>query len=395
MPKDRAIVIEADQEERVVTFMTEPKPNFVSLVKRGANQQPWRVVKNDKHSENQDSGRKERNVPRKVLQAIVVPDGTPEEAVKAAFGEEVKLDVSKSAGGYTNYEQLPRNVFKEDSFELVVIDEAQKIQGIAAELVEPEQESFVMKLFKPKAQKMNAIELPDDVQKVESEEVKKQVASQVYDEFYRMESAVTGLLSQEKGNAKDKLNALKMVLSNFVEFVEEAFTVAKLDATDLEDFPLISMQSISDVKKAGRKISNTRMAQLKNVQAMLAEFIGELEAPTDTTPSAAGDKPEEQSIKTEEEVDMTKEETQALFGELMIPLQASLDALKTSVEDLSKAQATMKSQLDEAVASVAKIEKTVPMIDGREADDVAPAPKDTKKTQKDEDVFAGSLFRVQ
>ena len=143
------------QEEREVAFMVDPEARFVSLVKRGANQIPFRIVKEQK--------------PMKVLQSLIVPKGTEKDAIKGILGTEledvVKFDKEVEKGGLVSYEQIPRASFKEDSVEMVTLNEEKGIVGIQGEMVEKADSLFKEESFDvSRATSTQAIELLNSIE---------------------------------------------------------------------------------------------------------------------------------------------------------------------------------------------------------------------------------------
>lgn len=372
----KAEVVESMQEVRDVVFLTNPRPRFVSLVKRGANQQPWTVVKSEK--EGREDGM------RKVLQAVVVPKDTPVEVIKEVLGEDVRVDKKRSAGQYDSYEQVAREVCKKDSFELVVLDVERQVRGIAGE-VEEKDDSFVMKLFRP-TQKVKAIELKD-VQGVSAEEVQKGFSSDIYDELWKMESAISGILGQEKGEAGAKLEAIKMVMDNFFMFLSEAFSVAKFDVNGIPEMPGIEERLVEEVRKGGKALGKKRTEEIKSALSRIQELLAEVE-------EVSGE-----VAKEGEEDDMKAEDVQKMIDEAIGPVKEQVSGLVSKVEEASASVGTVAKSVEEAVAAVTKLaenvekmQKTVPgTVVLKEDDDIKTASGDVEKT----DVFAGSLFRRQ
>lgn len=216
--------------EREVGFLIDPTAHFISLVHRGANQTPFRVVKTKKEGDGE--------MP-KVLQAIIAPKDLSKDVVSSIFTEEtrqlLKFDKSSEHGAHVSFEQLPRTAFKADSFELVVLDAQKGVKGLRAEPLETGKPSLITRLFKTEEKPQEAIELPEDVPAVDVEVAKSEYTDKCFSELYNATDAIRAILAQERGEPGQKMQMVKVVLSNLEQFLDETLTVTKEEALTMPE----------------------------------------------------------------------------------------------------------------------------------------------------------------
>jgi hypothetical protein len=359
-----------DQEERDVVFMVDPEAHFVSLVSRGANQIPFRVVKI------QD---KQRRGTMKILQSIIAPAETSEDTIKEVLGEEladrVKFDTKAERGKFVSYEQMPREVFKEDSYELVVLDEEKGIRGLQA--VAKEDEGLMPKLFK-RTKKVEAIEV--DAPAEDQEAMKNQFSEAVMDEIWKLENAVAGILAQEKGEPKAKLKAVKMVLGNFQSFLEEVLAVTKEDKLEISLEKKEEEKEDEPAEKAEKeeKTDEPKEDSPKEDKEAPAEEGKEADEKEEKSdgPSEKEDAPKEDAPK-EDDAPSVKEEVAAAINDALAPL-------KEMIENATKESKAVADRIE-------KVEKSIPMVIQSRADDESEPAKKTEKSEKG--TFSGTLFK--
>ena len=325
-------VKERIQEEREIVFMTHPTAQFVSLVSRGANQIPFKVVK----IQNRDGG---SEMVKKVVQAIIAPKELGEKELRECLGQEIATEEKRSFGKSVKYEQFRRDLCKPESFELVVLDEARGIKGLAAELAEQEDKNFVVKLFK-RQEKIAAMELPEAVQGVGDADVRKMIGEGLYEEFMALVDVIRGLLGQTMSDGKEKIAQIQQAFTNFIEYLNDALTITKL-----ADLPVVKPErQDSAVEKVGRT--------------------------------------------------MTQEEMQEMITKATEPLSAEVAVLKTALEESTKksneALTNALKTIEALRAQVEKLERTPAALVKLDSGDPMPA---RRVKEKETPVFKGVLFR--
>lgn len=336
------------QQEREVVFLVSPKAHFVSLVTRGANQTPFRVVKTQE---------KQGDAPVKVLQSLIVPAGMDQEAVCGLFDEDVRgvLKFDKALGNAKTvvFEQYARSAFKAESLELVQLDAESGVMAVRGELAESDQGGVIAKLFKP-VKKAEALEIGDGVASMSQEDVVKAVSDAVYGELYRACEASQMILFQESTPDTDKVAMVQKLLLGFVEYLTSVLPVTK-----------------------GAQLIKPEAAQPTDTPNEEPEMTAKEEKLEETAQQGA---PEE--IEKTQEASGEPQDAVASLKVLIEPLIQRLDAVEKAVVATDVAKS-----VKELAESVAKLEKAVPAIPSRDADDV----EKTEKTDRKPDVFAGVL----
>lgn len=338
------------QMEKEVVFMLEPTANFVSLVDRGANQIPFRVVKANKKG-------KEMTQVKKILQSIIAPNDLSIDTIQESLGEDVqkvlKFDREAKRGGFKSYEQLPRESFKPESFELVTLDAEAGIRGVQGELADPEQKGIVARLFKREPQ-MEVIELDESVIKVESAEVQKSYSYELSEEVSLLSQALYGLLFQEKGEMAEKLAAVDMVLANFRSFVEEALSVTKGELIPSEKDEATGRQEQTE---------ESEMAEMQKTEAL----------------------PTEETQVEEKKVDEKKVDEKKVDGVSQENFTNKVDTLFSDLEQ------KLSTQFSDLSSRIEKMERQIPgTVETREP--MYFGGLSTSKATKKDNVFKGVLF---
>lgn len=114
----------ATKREAVVTFLKEPLVSFVSLVKYGANNTPFRVVKANKGG----------GLMGKVIQAIMVPKDSAVD-IKKLMGTDIRNDAVTEEGSYKMYEQVDKSAVDVSSKSLVVVDPNEHVYAVTYNLL--------------------------------------------------------------------------------------------------------------------------------------------------------------------------------------------------------------------------------------------------------------------
>ena len=298
----------------------------------------------------------------KVLHRIIAKSGTDQDAIRGFLTEEAavlaKFDEPVSRGESTSYVQVPRDKFKADTLELVVIDKAQGIMALQGELAESEDSSFVAKFFQPKKSQTQALAIAN-AEPVAVEVIKAQYCYELYDELDAAWAAIRGVMAQEMGEAKAKISAANAVLDNLRAYINEAVFLTKGQALVKQETEQSPGEPVEPAKTDGEDAQ--------------APADGEAGGVSDTATSGG------EVAKTEnalvQSIDMTSVVKSAV-EEAMKPLQ---DQIKTLTDE--------KTKMAEKIASL----EATPAGTVRTAGDVdAPESKSTTKSQKS--VFDGLIF---
>jgi len=343
---------QTEKAELEVTFLTEPHARFVSLVRRGANQTPFRVVK---------TGEKEE-VPMKVLQSIIAKKGTDAEIIKKALGGDVadivQLSSPKESGSFTTYDQHPREVFKADSFEVVVLNDDRTILGLQGELVE-KSENVVTRIFK-RAEQRPVISIAEGTEVLSQDVLKAQLGDKLWSELDAMRNAVSGIINQEHGDVRAKVTMVKSVFDNFLASLELASIVAKSDSFDLKP------QAEADIAKSGKPEDGKAAEPAKAEQPEQAAKSADATAVDAKTEPVAQPKTEdivaEAVAKAKQEVEAVMkaqiEEVTKHAAESMKEISGKLAAVTHELEQVKKAPASIvKTHADDGIEPQSSIQK--------------------------------------
>ncbi len=192
------------KKETIVTFLKEPLVSFVSLVKHGANNTPFRIVKSNKGG----------NLMGKIIQAVMVPkDSTVD--IKKLMGADIRDDAVTDDGSYKLYEQVDKSVVDVSSKSLVVVDPDEHVYAVTYDLL-------VDKDAK-KAEEMDAgvstKSTPKDVKEVGFYDL--------WEELIAVGDVISGAMSQSVASEEERKNIVLKAIDNFRIFCEAVFSQAK------------------------------------------------------------------------------------------------------------------------------------------------------------------------
>jgi hypothetical protein len=393
-------VVESTQVEKEVTFLVDPKPKFVSLVKRGANQMPWTVVKSQK----EDDG----VAVRRVLRTIIAPENVSEEALKAVVGEDARFDQKKQIGNLMHYDQLPPEVLKSDQpAEFVTLDAAQNISGLVVHFPEEALKSgnFLTRLFKPSASPVNALELDESV-KADLDltaRIRDELIYSVFDEYWKFDQIFFGVMGQTETTFAQKLDLIRTAWSGFEAKLQSVATALGGEVSKSDKFgdayPFLNPFRVEEIQKAGKKMSKARQAALTSAIETLTSILKEVEdgqevekektATTTTTPEPQGD-----------EEDMKPEDVQKMIDESLKPTVDGLAQITEALKAVTETQTKTNEALAAVNESVEKMQKSVPGVVGDHStdDQSTEAEKTDDEKAREEankaDVFRGLIFRT-
>lgn len=324
-----------EQIEREINFLVDPEIKYVSIVSRGANGAPFKIVKN-LDGENM----------QKVLHSIIAPKGTDPNDIKKLMGEDlesiVKLDSGMESGSHVTFVQQPRESFKAESLELFDIDKEKGIKGLRG-LPVVEEKGIVGKLF---AKKQEVIFIDDSLKPQSKEDTVKYMSWEVYDELDALEDAIKGILSQEAGDPQAKIEMVNAVMANFITFVSDAITVTKGEAIKIEKRDSPANTPAEEIPVEDNTPVEPVVAE-KSVDEVVSEKMAEV--------------------------------TKSFKEELAAAMKEITDVLNAKMEETAK-------KADETAEAVSKMAEMVPgeVTDIREDRATEPAKKG--------DVFSGILF---
>jgi hypothetical protein len=348
-----------EQAVHNIVFLFDPKPRSVSLVKRGANKTPFRVVKHCK----EDS--------MKVLQSIVALSATDAEAIKSVFAPEVhaalQLSAPKQSGKFTLYEQGPREKFKADTLEIVALKEDNSLLGIQGELIEDDPGLIVRAANMFKAQKTQKYIGGAGEAPVDAEVLKSALGNEMWSEISALRDSISGILEQREGGGADKVEMVRKIMNNFLAALELSVSTLKCDRFDFSSFREKEKQlaAASVEKKANPDVPKDASGEVPKAAA---------------ANSAAKDENAPSEVAKADVEEMLKAAVELANG----TAEKSVSAVKKTLDEFSE---SLKSIQEE----IAKMQKT-PASVVRSHDD---SGEPVLKRQKDGNVFAGVFGNIR
>jgi len=299
-------VTEREIEEREVGFLIQPEAHFVSLVDRGANQIPFRVVKVQEGKEEQVN---------RVLYKVLAPKDFDHEKIKEALGSEIattiKFDKSAEFGKMTSYEQLDKSAFDDSGFELVELDKESGIRGITGVMKAQDEQSFIAKIFK-KREKKEVIEIDNAVSAIPREVILKEMSYKTYEQLDSTFQAIRSTLTIENIDTEQRRSFVLSVVDGLKSYLSELLTVIDVNKLDFT--------TAKQPKDAGEIMKETKEDIVKEEATQHAEPVVEDKTKTDedATPNIA------------EEINKVKSELLSAITEMKEELDAFKKEINTS-----------------------------------------------------------------
>lgn len=213
--------------EDEVVFMVDPKVEFVSLVKHGANRAPFKVMKSETPKE-------EINM-NKVVQSVLVRNDLSEEDMAKALEGMDRRD-AKEHKTFTAYPQTAVEKCAEGTLTVHKHDEIDGVFVVLGDLPEGAGESGTLMVEVDEKQAVDYATLDN-----------------LYSELYAMADIVGGALRQENAEADFRKSTILTTIDNFRAFAEvtlESLSDEKLEiAVKAEDHPTLVTTLIQEAKK--------------------------------------------------------------------------------------------------------------------------------------------------
>lgn len=220
-----------------VTFLTQPRARFVSLVDRGANHFPWRVVKR----------RASLGEPmRHSLHKIIAPAGAPVATVMALAGTAPGFGRGLSPvrkGAYDCYQAAPAYAFVPGSFQLVDLDPAAGVRAVVGEPLTRKSGGVLARLFKVAEPAASGGQAPPKAvaptEPTEPTVAAAQYAALLEDELAALVPALRAVLATpgDPEAPGERAEALAQTLEAFLALAEEALAALGEAAIPLAEAP--------------------------------------------------------------------------------------------------------------------------------------------------------------
>lgn len=340
--------------EDEVTFMVDPKVEFVSLVKYGANRAPFKVIKSETTKE-------ESNM-NKVVQSVLVRNDLSDEDIAKAL-EGIDRRNVKEYKTFTAYPQVSESKVNAESLIVRKHEEVDGIYFVLGDLAEGTGESGTLQ-----------------VEVNEKEAVDYATMDQLYSELYAMADVVGGAMRQENADADFRKTTILTTIDNFRAFAEvvlESLSAEKLaKGVNPEDHPTLVVDLI-------REIQTAEVEDLTGEEDTSKKSEGEGEGDGDTKTGEGEGEGEENKVDFNQFIAAFNETLNNFGNNLIESIAASAKAMmesnKVSVELMGKVVEKVEELQNTTVASKSEIE---------ESDDTGRV----QKSQSDR-LFDGTFFR--
>jgi len=365
--------------EREVTFMVDPQADFISLVKHGANQEPFLVIKTKKKGEDSMQGR--------IIQRIIISKELPD-AEADAFLAKVKTDDEKDYDGFLAYDQVNKELCDPESFGGVKLDKEGKVFAVTAML----KDGAVIK-------DLDKVVPETEMDVVFKEPVPWNIHYDIVDEMYAMQNAMMGTLNQSQSDIAWKKKVAQKAITYFRDFVGMALDNFTIDPVMLG----VALEAKSTVKSVREvSIDSTVFDSAKEAAMKLKEELEKL------TTIQKKEEAMEHLFESKEQVAEFISDTLAGIEKKRSEDEVALKSRKES-ED---AAASEKAKQDEVIRSLAasimtlteKVERMSTVLPASTAADAAAdgeeaeagkkaADEKAKAATGKESVFKGAFLR--
>lgn len=324
--------IETVEKEKVINFLTNVDPEFVSLVRHGANRTPFRVIKSEEGIHEM-----------MFVQSILVPRNVDINSISEKEGlgwlKSATLNDKEEFDEYVKYHQIKVSKF-DGKLSMTKVDPS-GVYAITGKLVNKEDESNAITVKDESVSKMMNIEQSAAETPVAEVERKPYVIS--FKEMFDVEldnflSVVRGTLSQT-GIAPDKRKKTVMTaLDGFRNFLTIALdTVSDNSKSDSSEFAKLSekLETIHSVIVNGGSKDMTKEEVKAIVIETLAEKANEVTASKQEEKREGVTSPNASSTET----------ASKQLEDTIKSLSESVNGIVSKMDELSKAQKELGNQI--------------------------------------------------
>lgn len=346
-----AIKMIKEEIEKEVSFLTEVDVNFVSLVKHGANKQPFRIVKSERKE-----GMEKVSM---IIQSILLPKGLSLASLSSEKDLRWLVDAKETEvlelDDYRKLVQMPAEKFEKDSLSLLKLGKTGAFAMIG-KLQDRSMEKEALSIGKKQTEKL--MEMPQapmsqPVAQEERQPLQVSFGDMFYSEMDNMVNVIRGTLSQtgvdekkRKGVILGAVDAFKTFLSMGLDSIgEKSTSIAKVDIREKAGSAELEQavrQLVSQIKKPAAK---TDEGGITDMFATKEEFV---QAVTEVVKSFMEEKGKsEESAKA---LEAEKNEKESLVSRLT--------SMETAIKAVTEKQEAMGAQLaTDPAATEAKDEK--------------------------------------
>jgi hypothetical protein len=314
--KHRGVRIEKETARKTIAFLVDVDPEFVSLVRHGANQQPFRVVKSDEKGGDDLMGM--------IIQSILLPEGvTIEElAAKKDLGwlAEVATDNVTQHGEYTKLIQKDESEFEPESLNMAKLDDTGAF-AMVGKLKKPS-EKDALTLGRTEAEKLLDIPASPMTAPV-AEEVRPNYIV-TFGEMFEKElhsflDVVRGSLSQSSADLKKRKKTVMDALDAFKSFlaiVLDAIGSEKVETKKAEEVTEMFKDREEFAAAVAEVIGSTVPDLIDNAMKSFREELTPPADPPTADPPTEDDQPSQELADLTAKVEGFQEKLDALGQQL-------------------------------------------------------------------------------
>jgi hypothetical protein len=350
MPKIKEVTTTVEDE---VTFMVDPKVEFVSLVKYGANRAPFKIIKSDKTKEDDNMN--------KVVQSVLVRNDLSDENITKAL-EGIDRRDKKEFTTFTAYPQVPLAKVNEDSLYVQKHEEVDGIFFVLGDLAEGVGDSGTLQ-----------------VEVTEKEAVDYATMDNLYSELYAMADVVGGAMRQENADADFRKNTILTTIDNFRAFAEVVLENLSEKAIEkgvkAEDHPDLVVDILHAIQTA--EVVDTTEDEDEESKKKEGE-----ETPTD---EKTEEEEEEQTAPDFNAVVASFNESLNTFGEKLI------ESITASTKEVTETSKKTTEAMEKVSEQLEDMRNTTVNSKAEKEEDTDPI--DTGRPSQSDRLFKGTFFK--
>jgi hypothetical protein len=323
--------------DKEVTFLKDMSVEFVSLVRHGANQMPFRVIKSQ-----QKGGESKAMM---IIQSVLMPKhlelASIKEKEEMAWLADANTEKGKDFEEYRTYQQETIDNFEASSIKMIKVHEdgVWVLAGSAKDGAKLErsislgnEEEAAAKVL-PTSPMDSA--LPADVSNAAAVSFR----DVFYKELDNMMAVITGVLNQRSGEAKKRKSAILNAIDAFRSFLAMGVDALNGNAAKIDERPQV--QGATKTETEEEAMFNTKEEFLEalreglkeEIPGMIDEHLLALQSLKDAEKKAEGEgteKNEEAETEGTEKKDKDKDDNEVKV------LRETVDNLSKAIADLTK-----------------------------------------------------------
>ena len=253
-----AVIVQTKTKKKEVGFLEDVDVEFVSLVRHGANQKSFKVIKN----ENGEGGESSMQIKKQVIQSIFTPAGIELDKMAETPGLEYLVEASSEglvkSEHYNKYDQIPASEVEE--FKLLKAEPGWIVVGILKE------GSHVEKAITLSSEQIEKIEgLPVAPANLPITGTGTDFYGPIFmdyisREMYAMQDVISGVMRQSSSTPPLRRKAILASIDSFKSFMSMA-----LDALGNQEISVAKIEEITNALQKGDTQGGEQMELFKSM----------------------------------------------------------------------------------------------------------------------------------